>query len=171
LRPGVDVTEAKATLMGRFEALAQVMGILTDGEWKGAGLKEILEAEMRPFAGRYQATGPSLMLTPRAAQTMTLAIHELVTNSAKHGALSRDEGSVSVTVGVEDSADGPIVRFEWLEQGGPPVQPPTRRGFGVQLLERIAPGDLSGQSELVYHPDGFSYRLTAPLIELEQRQP
>jgi two-component sensor histidine kinase/CHASE1-domain containing sensor protein len=168
LRPGMSLEEAKETVTGRYQALATVLGLLTESDWQGASLRTLLAAEMEAFAGRYRATGEDLWLKPRAAQTITLVLHELATNSAKHGALSTREGQVEVEWGI-DGGPEPTFVLRWRDRGGPPVAPPTRRGFGTQILERVAPQDLGGRSELTFAPDGLRFELSAPLAEIDGR--
>lgn len=162
LRPGMPLEEVRDTVIGRYQALATVMSLLTQSDWRGAGIEEIVEAELLPYAGRARCRGPALFLRPRAAQTLTLLVHELVTNSAKYGALSAAEGLVEVAWEAED---GRFV-LGWSEHGGPPVAPPERRGFGSQIIERVAPQDLDGTCRLDYDPGGLRYRLETPLAEV-----
>jgi two-component sensor histidine kinase len=122
--------------------------------------------------------GPDLFLRPRAAQTLTLVLHELVTNSAKYGALSggtgqsagqvtgQGAGHVEVAWSLDRLPDDPRFRLDWREVGGPPVTAPERRGFGSQILERVAPQDLAAQASLAYEAEGLVYRLDAPLHEV-----
>jgi two-component sensor histidine kinase len=180
LRPGLPLAEVRETVIGRYQALATVMSLLTQSDWKGASLRELLAAELLPYAGRARAQGPDLFLRARAAQTLTLVLHELVTNSAKYGALSagaaqgagqgsgHGSGHVEVAWSVDPPSDDPDPRFrlDWREVGGPPVTAPERRGFGSQILERVAPQDLAARASLAYEPAGLSYRLDAPLHEV-----
>ncbi len=166
LRPDLSMADVKATVVGRYQALAGAMAILTDNEWRGADLHRILRAEMLPFTGRYEALGPDVTLRPRAAQTITLLLHELTTNSAKYGALSAPGGSVKLTWSIEEVGSAPSFRLIWSEAGGPPVTPPTRSGFGTQIITRVTPQDLAGRAAVEYRAEGVVYTLTAPLSEI-----
>ena len=68
-----------------------------DQQWHGAELAEIVNSEMKPYADRVLADGPSLVLSAKAAQNFALAIHELATNAAKYGALSTPAGRIYIT--------------------------------------------------------------------------
>jgi two-component sensor histidine kinase len=98
-------------------------------------------------------------LPPPTAVSLSLALHELATNAAKYGALSMVGGSIAVTWGV---ADGEL-DFIWREIGGPPVAPPTHRGFGTRMIERTLATEFGGTVELVFEPTGLTCRVTAPL--------
>ena len=94
-----------------------------------------------------------------------MAVHELTTNAAKYGALSSPQGRVHVTwslpaADVEESK----IRFEWMEQGGPPVAVPDRKGFGTTLLERVLSRQLGGEVEVAFAPEGLRVRVEAALV-------
>jgi CheY-like chemotaxis protein len=107
---------------------------------------------------RFTLIGPDVLLHPIALSTFSLVVHELVTNSAKHGALSA-QGKVTVTL---DRRPGFGFHFRWRETGGPVVQPPTRRGFGSVIIERFVPYDLDGTADVRYLPAGLEVDLFVP---------
>jgi PAS domain S-box-containing protein len=158
-----DTETFKANLTGRLAALSRSHQLLARGRWEGADLAGLLREELTPHdtgrAGRIILGGPRYALNPATAQALAMALHELTTNAAKHGALSTPEGSVSVVWRVE-RASGLII--DWAESGGPPVAPPTRRGFGGQLLTRALGGAMGGKVRLNWLPDGLRCRLTLP---------
>jgi two-component sensor histidine kinase len=168
LRPGIATEEARDLVVGRYKALAGAMALLGESEWRGADLRRILEGEMAPYAGRYHASGPDLVLRPRAAQTMALLIHELVTNSVKHGALSSPSGEVTISWRCRGDATPGDFALLWVERGGPRYERPTRAGFGTQILTRVAPSDLNGRAVIDHAAEGMTYRLDAPLDELRE---
>ena len=86
-------------------------------------------------------------------------MHELVTNSAKYGALCDSSGVVNITWELGDA--GQLI-ISWQESGGPPVTPPMRRGFGTTIIERSIPYDLAGESEIHYELLGLRARLVIP---------
>ena len=137
--------------VARLQALARAHDLLTAHAWEEADFAQVVPAALGPWLGegrRVVVDGPSgLMLRPAQAQAVVLALHELATNAAKHGALSRPEGTVRANWTVNE--DG-LVLFDWVESGGPPVFAPTpeRRGFGTRLLERALAADL-GQDAAV----------------------
>ena len=104
--------------------------------------------------------GPNVRVLPRAALAITLAIHELVTNAIKYGALSVPMGRVRLSWTVENDS---LLVVSWKESGGPAVQAPTRKGFGTALIERGLAGDLHGSAKLDYRPDGVVCTLTCTI--------
>ncbi|WP_165982686.1 sensor histidine kinase [Dankookia rubra] len=150
--PGsADPARLAADLNGRLQALARAHDLLTAASWEAADLDAVARAALAPWLSRTGAgprvdlscdlgSGREGRLSPAQAQTLALALHELATNAAKHGALSTPDGRVSVTC--REQLDGEM-ELEWVESGGPPVSgTPTRRGFGTQLLERALARDL-----------------------------
>jgi two-component sensor histidine kinase len=130
----------------------------------GAGLREIVARVIEPHAGpdRFRVEGPPVRLSPKAALALAMGLHELATNAAKYGALSNHTGQVAVTWTVDGSAPGTL-HLEWREGGGPPVQPPSRKGFGSRLIERNLAHDLDGEAKIYYRDGGVVCTLTAPL--------
>jgi two-component sensor histidine kinase len=101
-------------------------------------------------------------VSPRAAEAIGLALHELSTNAVKYGALAQGAGRVTLAWSVEDGA----FCLTWTESGGPPVTPPTEKGFGSTLLERLAPQSVNGVGTVAYDVSGLSYRLAAEAAEV-----
>jgi two-component sensor histidine kinase len=91
-----------------------------------------------------------------------MALHELATNATKYGALSFDGGTVTLAWRL----DGDRFHLRWEEQGGPPVTPPARKGFGSVLIEQVVPAELRGEAQIAYAPTGVVYRIDAPLHTL-----
>jgi two-component sensor histidine kinase len=115
-----------------------------------------------PFAGRVSVDGPAVTVQGNMEQTFALLLHELATNAAKHGALSRDNGTVSIKWTVEMGA----ITFRWEESGGPPVTEPTRRGFGTSLLEGAVSSDVTVKPRLIFRAEGLVYEFRAPFEAL-----
>jgi PAS domain S-box-containing protein len=145
----------------RLLALSRAHDLLTAETWRGAPLRQVVEAALAPWqpadraAGvRVAVIGPPVWLSPRAALGLSLALHELATNAAKHGAMRADGGRVQLTWRREPDD---VTLLEWTESGGPPTSPPRHKGFGTRLLERGLPAELGpGASvRLDYPPEGF----------------
>ena len=98
-------------------------------------------------------------VSPKHALALSLALHELATNATKYGALSCPEGRVSVQWGVQEG----MLHLDWEESGGPPVAPPTQKGFGSRLLEELVVRDLGGDTKLNYDVSGVRCSITARL--------
>ena len=150
-------------LTKRLQALAKAHLLLTAAEWRGAKLRELAEAELKPYAKRAEILGEDVTLSPKATLSLGLVLHELATNAAKHGALSAPGGQVSVAWEVLNGADARSLRLVWRERGGPPVPAAPRKGFGRVLIEQAAAYDLGGRATLDLRPDGAVYELEAPL--------
>jgi two-component sensor histidine kinase len=162
---GRSLPEARETLMGRLQALANASDTLAAANWQGADIGRVIDNEMQPFAGRYVARGPKVLLSAQAAQNTSLVIHELATNASKHGALSVPSGQVAINWHVEGERDDPFLLFEWIERGGPPAAPPARRGFGYTLLETVLT-DHSRKPEITFEASGLIYRTTVKLATI-----
>jgi two-component sensor histidine kinase len=107
--------------------------------------------------------GPSVILAPQTAVSVAMAAHELCTNAIKYGALSTEAGRVAVRWSIHHRGGAPHLNFEWLEEGGPPVAMPARRGFGSRLIERGLASELRGKVHMKFLPTGLRCTLDAPL--------
>ena len=132
-------------------------------DWKGANLKQIVEAELRPFLGRVSVSGPDIIIDGRMVQTLALVLHELATNAAKYGSLSQDTGHVEVSWSVSGAGSDARFFFRWQESGGPNVVPPLHKGFGSTLLERVVTSELDVIPKLQYEAIGLLYTFDTPL--------
>ena len=158
-----DVAEARGILLGRLHALAHAHELLTEACWKGAGLADIVDAEVAGFSDRVQAAGPDVFLTASAVQTFALVVHELATNAAKYGALVTTDGSIRIWWDIMDDTDGERhLVFRWKETGGPPVVPATRKGFGLTLIDTLA-STLTSEPKVDFAHDGLACALKVPL--------
>jgi PAS domain S-box-containing protein len=144
---------------GRLKALGSANELLTAARWRGAAVDHLVSAELGALApGQTSWDGPELFLTPRAANALSLALHELATNAVKFGALASESGHVEVYW--NRTADGGF-ELVWTESGGPRVFPPSRRGFGSTLLEQVTGRELNGGTSVEYRPAGVHARLRA----------
>jgi two-component sensor histidine kinase len=146
------------TFAGRLKSMASAHQLLTATRWRGAGMHNIAAAELGGLApGQTRWSGPDAVLTPRAANAMSLALHELATNAIKFGALSTDTGRVDVTWRRNDCGG---LELQWLESHGPTVEPPSRRGFGTTLLEKVTGRELGGSVRVEYRTEGVRAMLS-----------
>ncbi len=160
LREGGDGPEV---FISRLHALAAAQDLLMEGDGRGTFLNDIVRAVTSSFGSRISIDGPQVHLTSTLAQGFALIVHELATNAVKHGALSRDGGSVAIGWTVAMEASETTLLFNWKERGGPLVLPPKRKSFGTVLLERAVP--TSGQPpRLHYGPQGFTYEHSVKLV-------
>lgn len=160
---------ARASFGARLNALAAAHDLLTRQNWEQASLSEIILSSVRATAGaasdRVTCKGREVILLPRTAVSLAMAIHELGTNAIKYGALSNGAGAVSVEWEIRSEADRPRLRVVWQEAGGPPVALPRRRGFGSRMIEQGLSADLDGEVALVFEPAGLRCIIDAPLPE------
>jgi two-component system, chemotaxis family, CheB/CheR fusion protein len=161
-----SVKDAEAAVVGRLSSLAETHLKLLDKEWQGADLAEIVRSEMSPYAGRVEVEGPSLMLTASAAQSFALSLHELATNAAKYGALSNATGRVHISWSKLTSNASNRFTFRWQEQGGPPVSPPTQKGFGSVVLQEAMTEHFDVPPRIEFSIAGVSYELNGLLDAL-----
>jgi len=153
---------------GRIHALARAHNQITDDHWGPAPLQALIDAEAAAFVDehdRITVQGEPIHLNPNAYSTMALVLHELVTNSNKYGSLSVQGGRV--VIGWNRNAAGDLI-MEWRETGGPPVQAPSRQGFGTTIINRSVPYDLGGSADIDYNPKGVHAVFRIPARHLSE---
>jgi PAS domain S-box-containing protein len=153
----------KKAIAGRIAALASVHSLFAQSRWAGAELGALVKQELAPYSRereiRTRIGGPAVMLKPEAAQAMAVVLHELATNAAKYGSLSAAKGQVRVEWSC--GADRQLV-LRWTEAGGPPVSPPTRKGFGTHMIEAVIRAHKGGDARLNWHAGGLACEITLP---------
>ena len=143
---------------GRLKAMASAQELLTATRWRGASIHDLATATLSALApGQMRWEGPALFLTPRAANSLALALHELAVNAVKHGALSSDSGAVQVRWRAPPSGG---FELDWIEQGGPRVSPPTHKGFGTVLLQDVTGRELYGTVVTDFRTSGLRVKIT-----------
>jgi PAS domain S-box-containing protein len=161
LTQGDNVKSYVRAVEGRISALARVHTILSLSNWQGAELGKLVDEELAPYAVSDQIafSGSNIQLQPATAQTLALALHELVTNSAKYGALSTLSGRLSI----KWENRGNTLQMLWEERDGPPVAKPVSRGFGTRSVIASIESQLGGQAEFDWRSEGLICRLSVPL--------
>ncbi|HEV7877406.1 sensor histidine kinase [Bradyrhizobium sp.] len=161
LTRGENVKTYIQAVEGRISALARVHTILSLSSWQGAEIGRLVDEELAPYSVGDQTVfcGSEVQLQPATAQTLALALHELVTNSAKYGALSMLSGRLSIKWEVQ--AD--VLVLAWEERGGPLVQTPISRGFGTRSVIASIESQLGGKAEFDWRSEGLICRLSVPL--------
>ena len=159
---------ARRTFDARLNALSAAHNLLTRENWESAGLMETITASVAATAGanaaRVSIHGPDIVVAPQTAVSIAMAVHELCTNAIKYGALSNDCGTVDVRWRAEPEAGGLLaLEIVWREADGPPVTPPTRRGFGTRLIERGLSAELRSNVTLDYRVRGLKCTINAKL--------
>jgi PAS domain S-box-containing protein len=147
----------KRAIAGRIQALANVHTLFVESRWAGAELRNLVTQELAPYCRdgdvRASIEGASVLLEPNAAQAIAVCLHELATNAAKYGALSSPEGRVHIEW--SPAASGRLI-LRWAEVNGPVIAPPTRRGFGMRVMERMVESPLKGEIRFEWLPDGLA---------------
>jgi PAS domain S-box-containing protein len=162
-----SVADYADTLTGRLHAMARAHDLLARDKWTGARLHDLIRGEFAAYVGAngsaLRLDGEDVLLAPRAAQTLSLALHELTTNAAKYGALSVPEGKVTIDTSIERTAAGRDLRLRWCELDGPAVAAPEHRGFGSVVIERGIAHDLDGSTSLAFDRSGVRCEIRVPL--------
>lgn len=160
LRRGVEAETAWREFDDRLIALAVAHDLITVENWSGADLRTLVSRSLASASsGRVSYDGATVRLSPKLALTLSMAMHELLTNAFKYGALSGPAGQVTIAWSVANER----LDLRWTEDGGPTVAPPARSGFGARLLRSALATDVGGVAELRFLPSGISWRIDAPL--------
>ncbi|MBO1019192.1 PAS domain-containing protein [Methylobacterium sp. SD274] len=172
MRNATDIATAKDVLAGRLIALGKSHDLLLGGSLGDTPLKTLIESTLEPHKDkpdRFAVRGPALNVGAKAAMSLALILHELATNAAKYGALSAAKGSITILweIRPHESDGSDRVLLRWVEAGGPPVQPPTRTGFGTRLISRGLAGNFGGEVSLDYRMSGVVCTLEASLKGLQ----
>ncbi len=166
MRRSESLETFSASYMGRIHALNAAYSLLSAEAWQTVPLGDLLMQALKPFMTartNIVMKGPRVLLEPKAALALGMAVHELTTNAVKYGALSAPEGVVNVTWRVEQQRDGHALVLDWSEKGGPQVVPPAHRGFGMTLIERGLKQDMAAEVAIEFAAQGLQVRLQAPL--------
>ncbi|WP_296721199.1 PAS domain-containing protein [Erythrobacter sp.] len=154
-------------LIGRLQAMGRTQAMLTRSPGEKVNLSSILEEELLACAARekaYRIEGPVVHLSPQVAEVLTLAIHELATNSVKYGALG-DKGYVKISWTIIAKESTNHLALRWQETGVSAVTKPSRVGFGRQLIEQRIPYELQGTGSLTIHDTGVLAEMSFPLVD------
>ncbi len=148
----------------RIAALSRSQDVLTGKNLSMAGLIETVRRAVEPFNGdnRIAFEGPDVSMPQDASRALIMALHELSTNAIKYGALSNEGGTVAISWTVENGS----VDFRWIERGGPPVSPPTRKGFGSRMIEKALAATVRGTAAIDYRQEGVVFTMQAKMDEL-----
>jgi two-component sensor histidine kinase len=166
VRHSQDLEQFEASFDGRLQALAQAHTLLITARWERTDLRTLLAHQLNVYAvhsGAFSFSGPHVTVSPKAAVTLGLVIHELAANATKYGSLSVPDGHVDVHWRVESGADSENVQLLWSETGGPQVSPPPHQGFGSKLITFSIAHEFGGNADISYASEGVQWRLTLPL--------
>jgi PAS domain S-box-containing protein len=167
-RNATDLETFRTSFTARIISLARTHTLLTENAWGVIPLRDLLDTELAPYeeeAGRVVREGPPVLLPSDVALAFGMAVHELTTNAAKHGALSSPTGRLVVRWDLEENEAGRRLRFSWVERGGPLTEPPRRQGFGSRLLQHMLAGQLKGDVMMDYAAEGLTFSIDIALAE------
>jgi PAS domain S-box-containing protein len=155
----------------RLQGLAASHDVLVRENWHGAPLADLVRQQLVPFveihSSRFELAGPDVVVTAEAAQAIGLAVHELATNAIKYGALSAPAGKVRVCWMFDGNPDAAEqLLLSWIEQGGPPVSPPSRKGFGHVVIGEMVERSLNGKVAVEFAGVGLKWSVSIPAANL-----
>jgi PAS domain S-box-containing protein len=159
------IDEFVKALDGRIESIAATHALLSESRWSGVGLIDLIRDQLAPYTTEANTTisGPDVVLTSAETQALAMVIHELVTNAAKHGALSRPDGRVLVTWDRAKANASVILTIIWRELGGPSIAGPVQSGYGSNLIRDLIPYELGGVVDLIFASDALCCKIKIPL--------
>jgi PAS domain S-box-containing protein len=169
LRTPASHEVVRESIETRLLALSRSHDLLSSDNWQGAGLHDLVDNALEPFRvvegndERFVVSGDNVLLPPKITLALSIAFHELSTNAVKYGAFSNETGRILISWMVNPGHDGKRLNLRWEEQGGPPVVPPSRRGFGSWVIERGLAHELEGKVELSHPRAGVICTIDIPL--------
>lgn len=170
-RTATTMEEFESRFGRRLQGLAASHDVLVRNNWQGAPLADLIRQQLEPFvdvrSSRFELAGPDVVVTAEAAQAIGLAIHELATNAIKYGALSAPTGKVKVSWEFDTDAGVPCqLLLNWKEEGGPPVVPPSHKGFGHVVVDDMIERSLNGKVAVEFAVSGLNWRVLIPAANL-----
>lgn len=169
LRHPAEPAAIREAIESRILALSKSHDLLTSSNWEGAGLHDLVDIALHPFeviasrAERFTIVGDNVVLSPNTTLSIAIALHELATNAVKYGAFSNDAGRIAIDWTVVSDVSGSWLTLRWRERDGPPVAPPTHKGFGSWVIERGLPHELGGKVTLDYLSEGVACTIDIPI--------
>ncbi|WP_265562181.1 chemotaxis protein CheB [Sphingomicrobium arenosum] len=153
----------------RLNAISRTHGLLAQQKWSGTSLRRLVEEEVIGQSEEHQVVvdGPTVSITPTAAQSLSMLFHELTTNALKYGALSKETGTVAVKWRLRGENEN-MLHLTWEERGGPLVEPPEATGFGTKVIKRVVGSQLKAETDLRWEPEGVALDLR---VEIDRIRP
>lgn len=150
---------------GRLEAMGRTYGLITASNWQTTDLARLAREHVgaQIADGQFRVEGPEVALPPRMALSLSMVLHELVTNAVKHGASSHAEGGVELAWEVESGGPEPRLRLRWSERGVAGVAPPDQTGFGSRMIDAVVRHELRGKATRDWTDRGLDYIVDMPL--------
>ncbi|RTL53594.1 MAG: histidine kinase [Bradyrhizobiaceae bacterium] len=163
LRHGSDVDVARELLIGRIHAMSNVVTLLSDSQWQGVKLRGLFESRAIPNADRIALDGPDIIVSARAAQSLSLLFFELASHSDEGLSLVGKHPHIVAKWSLTGEAPDTIFNFRWEEFNTSVATRRPESDFGIVLLDRVAPEALGGTSKRYFTDVSYVYELTAPM--------
>jgi len=166
LNASSSMSDFATALEGRIQSMARTHELLSARRWQGISVAELIRRELAPYAtsGNTEIDGREIILSAEAVQVIAMVVHELTTNAAKYGALSTQNGRVSIRWRQRPNGHPRShLVIEWREIGGPSVVAPQNSGFGTHTIRDLIPYELGGTADLSFAPEGVCCRLELPV--------
>jgi two-component sensor histidine kinase len=161
------------SLKGRIQSMGAAHKLLSTSSWQSVGLDAVVRSQLAPYATDTNVTisGPGgVMLAAAEIRALARVLHELVTNAAKHGALSIPGGQISVRWDRKADGGGINLVLVWQELNGPPVKAEVQSSYGTSLIRNFIPHELGGKVDLVFDPEGVSCRIELPIKQASESE-
>jgi PAS domain S-box-containing protein len=168
LRTSSDPKVIQQSIESRLVALSRSHDLLTRENWESAGLFDIVSHALEPYevsngrVGRISIEGENIRFPPKSALALGIVFNELATNAVKYGALANQQGALRIIWQTVSAPEGASVILQWQEIGGPPLTPPSRKGFGSRVIERVLAHELEGQVEMDFRAEGLVCSVSIP---------
>lgn len=163
-RMDLDASEKKS-LLDRLDAYAVAHAKLVGNDWDTAPLASLVRDSLGPFGtDRFRVTGQDIDIPSRSALALSMALHELGTNSVKHGALSNAQGTVAIDWTFTGKENNEPIELVWQERGGPKIAEPKEAGFGTFVIDQAVAAGTDGKVTMLFKPEGFIWKLTMPSV-------
>ena len=158
-RASGTIDEFSTAFMGRLSSLGRAHEILTAAVWERASLRDLADALLETFVTKADAhatiEGPDVLLAPRQLLSLSMILHELLTNAIKYGALATADGTIELTWQLERK----LLKLCWLERCAGVIEQPTREGFGSRMIALSVRHELKGEATSVWKPAGLEFQL------------
>lgn len=171
-RDAVDVKSHLKEFTLRVAGLAASQDLIVAADWQSVDFTTLASAEIeavaRSDAPRIKVSGPPLLVTPEAAQTLGMILTELALNAAEHGALSVATGKVHLSWAFPNAS---TIKISWREMGGPEYDSASPKGYGLSIVERFSTQGLKLESRVASDSDRVTWTLEGPLAHIGMRSP
>jgi PAS domain S-box-containing protein len=163
-----SISVIKESIVSRIFALSKSHDLLSEENWTGTGLQDLLGAALQPFGvangrkERFLITGDNIRIPPKTTLALGIVFNELATNAVKYGALSNESGSIVINWSIKPGPEGDRLVLCWRERAGPHVSEPIREGFGSKVIRRGLAHELDGKVVLDFRPSGLVCTIDIP---------